>query len=197
MPTPTVIGFAPGDQILFYTDGIIEARDHGGAFYPLTDRVHLLAGPDPQAALDSLRADVLRHSGRPLSDDAAMLLLRRTEHEPAENGEPGLDGERAAALVRPQLSEADTDTPRKPDGTDGCPSAAAITTTRPGPPLPAVTLTTPDPATLWPSAVPEQDRCGTAHHSAVTPGLDPQGSGPVRPVPARASGPPAPPPARS
>ncbi|MCG5212350.1 PP2C family protein-serine/threonine phosphatase [Streptosporangium soli] len=70
--------FVVGDQILFYTDGIVEARDHGGAFYPLTARVELLSGPDPQGSLDALRADVLRHVGRPLSDDAAMLLLRRS-----------------------------------------------------------------------------------------------------------------------
>lgn len=83
--------FVEGDQLLFYTDGIVEARDHGGAFYPLTDRVDLLRGPDPQESLDALRADLLRHSGKPLSDDAAMLLLRRTaplpftaEEEPEE-----------------------------------------------------------------------------------------------------------------
>ncbi|GLW12113.1 membrane protein [Microtetraspora sp. NBRC 13810] len=79
MPKAQVVRFTAGDQILFYTDGIVECRDHGGAFYPLIDRVHLLSGPDPQAALDALRADLLRHSGKPLSDDAAMLLLRRAE----------------------------------------------------------------------------------------------------------------------
>src|SRR5690606_38185267 len=78
-PCVHVARFLPGDQILFYTDGIIEARDYGGAFYPLVDRVHLLSGPDVQASLDALRADLLRHSGRPLSDDAAMLLLRRLD----------------------------------------------------------------------------------------------------------------------
>ncbi|RBQ20535.1 hypothetical protein DP939_10840 [Spongiactinospora rosea] len=77
-PTVLVERFAEGDQILLYTDGIVEARDHGGAFYPLTDRVHLLTGPDPQTSLDTLRADLLKHVGRPLSDDAAMLLLRRS-----------------------------------------------------------------------------------------------------------------------
>ncbi|WP_199536672.1 PP2C family protein-serine/threonine phosphatase [Spongiactinospora gelatinilytica] len=77
-PTVLVERFAEGDQILLYTDGIVEARDHGGAFYPLTDRVHLLTGPDPQTSLDTLRADLLKHVGRPLGDDAAMLLLRRS-----------------------------------------------------------------------------------------------------------------------
>ncbi|MDF5756795.1 PP2C family protein-serine/threonine phosphatase [Spongiactinospora sp. TRM90649] len=77
-PMVHVEQFGEDDQILLYTDGIIEARDHGGAFYPLTDRVHLLTGADPQTSLDGLRADLLKHVGRPLSDDAAMLLLRKS-----------------------------------------------------------------------------------------------------------------------
>ncbi|GAA4577121.1 PP2C family protein-serine/threonine phosphatase [Planotetraspora kaengkrachanensis] len=76
-PKPYEIPFADGDQILFYTDGVIEARDGGGAFYPLADRTDLLRSEDPQAALECLRADLLNHVGGPLEDDAAMLLLRR------------------------------------------------------------------------------------------------------------------------
>lgn len=75
-PVPHQIPFGPGDQVLFYTDGVVEARDGTGQFYPLPSRAHLLRGTDPQLALDALRADLLRHVGRPLSDDAAMLLLR-------------------------------------------------------------------------------------------------------------------------
>jgi serine phosphatase RsbU (regulator of sigma subunit) len=76
-PKPYSTRFAPGDQILFYTDGLIEARDPEGRFYPLPERVLLLRGPDPQAALDHLRADLLDFVAGPLGDDAAMLLLRR------------------------------------------------------------------------------------------------------------------------
>ncbi|MDP9861777.1 MULTISPECIES: PP2C family protein-serine/threonine phosphatase [Streptosporangium] len=75
-PVPHQIPFEPGDQVLFYTDGVIEARNGAGQFYPLPARAHLLNGADPQLALDALRADLLRHVGRPLGDDAAMLLLR-------------------------------------------------------------------------------------------------------------------------
>ncbi|GAA4192362.1 PP2C family protein-serine/threonine phosphatase [Microbispora amethystogenes] len=76
-PKPHRLPFGDGDQILFYTDGVIEARDREGRFYPLAERAHLAWGDDPQAALDDLRADLLRHVGGPVPDDAAMLLLRR------------------------------------------------------------------------------------------------------------------------
>ncbi|XVQ85551.1 PP2C family protein-serine/threonine phosphatase [Microbispora siamensis] len=77
-PEPYECAFREGDQILFYTDGVIEARDRGGAFYPLEDRVpHLLRAGDPQAALDLLERDLVAHVGGPVPDDAAMLLVRR------------------------------------------------------------------------------------------------------------------------
>lgn len=74
-PNQYAIKFAQGDRILLYTDGIIEARDTAGRFYPLTERIGLLASADPQQAIEELRTDVLRHVGGPLTDDAAMLLI--------------------------------------------------------------------------------------------------------------------------
>jgi serine phosphatase RsbU (regulator of sigma subunit) len=76
-PKPYKIWFAHGDQILFYTDGVIEARNANREFYPLENRATMLRADDPQAALDGLRADLLAFVGGPLLDDAAMLLLRR------------------------------------------------------------------------------------------------------------------------
>lgn len=75
-PQPYRASFLPGDQLLLYTDGIIEARDRGGRFYPLAERAHLLKEEDPEAALETLRQDLLQHMNGPLQDDAAMLLLR-------------------------------------------------------------------------------------------------------------------------
>jgi serine phosphatase RsbU (regulator of sigma subunit) len=72
--------FGPGDQLLFYTDGVSEARNTAGDFYPLSEHQALTAGQEPDAVLDRLQQDVLRHVGHALDDDAAMLLLRR---EPA------------------------------------------------------------------------------------------------------------------
>jgi serine phosphatase RsbU (regulator of sigma subunit) len=72
--------FGPGDQILFYTDGISEARDKSGAFYPLLSQCGpVLAGVgDPEAVLDLIGKQVVRHVGHTLTDDAAMLLVART-----------------------------------------------------------------------------------------------------------------------
>ncbi|MBR7678792.1 SpoIIE family protein phosphatase, partial [Streptomyces daliensis] len=70
------VPFVPGDQLLFYTDGVSEARDRGNTFYPLEHRSELLKDPDPEAALDAVRQDLESHVGAPLHDDAAMLLLR-------------------------------------------------------------------------------------------------------------------------
>lgn len=66
-----------GDRLLFYTDGITEARDRQGSFYPLERSGALLGLPDLDSALDRLIEDVLRHVGHPLQDDAAMLLIGR------------------------------------------------------------------------------------------------------------------------
>ncbi|NLU69644.1 PP2C family protein-serine/threonine phosphatase [Streptomyces sp. HNM0574] len=75
-PQPHRVPFVPGDQLLFYTDGVSEARDDAGRFYPLDERGDLLKDPDPDAALTAVRQDLKEHAGGPLHDDAAMLLLR-------------------------------------------------------------------------------------------------------------------------
>ncbi len=80
--------FQPNDQLLLYTDGVTEARDASDTFYPLEERVAVLAprsrppvtrmairrgGP---SLLELVRDDLLRHVGSPPRDDAAMLLIR-------------------------------------------------------------------------------------------------------------------------
>jgi serine phosphatase RsbU (regulator of sigma subunit) len=89
------VTFRPNDQLLLYTDGVTEARDAEQVFYPLEERVAVLAPQaqpkatkSPRAAarqlasgkvpslLDLVRDDLLRHVGSPPHDDAAMLLVR-------------------------------------------------------------------------------------------------------------------------
>lgn len=79
-PKPFPVCFAPGEQLLLYTDGVTESRDENGTFYPLGERAHLLKDPDAQSALDTLREDLVRHAAGPPHDDAAMLLLRYHGH---------------------------------------------------------------------------------------------------------------------
>ena len=83
-PEPYRVAFAPGEQLLLYTDGVTEARDRDGRFYPLGERTHLLKEPDAHRALERLREDLVQHTGGPPGDDAAMLLLRYHRHQ-----EPG------------------------------------------------------------------------------------------------------------
>ena len=74
---PAVIEVGPGDRILFYTDGVSEARGRSGEFFPLAQSRAIREAGEPDQILDALSADVLRHVGHALDDDAAMLLLRR------------------------------------------------------------------------------------------------------------------------
>ena len=94
----------PDDQLLLYTDGVTEARDAKRAFYPLPERVGALAakaagsqaagktvlkpvpsvsGRPGQRLLDLVRADLHKHVGAPLDDDAALLLVQAPAAWPA------------------------------------------------------------------------------------------------------------------
>ncbi len=67
------------DRLLLYTDGVIEARNSWGVFYPLAERVPDCAAADtPALVLERIHEDVRRHVGHQLGDDAAMLLLQYT-----------------------------------------------------------------------------------------------------------------------
>lgn len=72
------VPFGPGDQLLFYTDGVSEARNDQGVFYPLHLRGPLLAGLDPGPALDRLYSDIRRHVGREFNDDCVALIVCRS-----------------------------------------------------------------------------------------------------------------------
>ncbi|MFD6276039.1 PP2C family protein-serine/threonine phosphatase [Streptomyces sp. NPDC060209] len=67
--------FEPGDLLLLYTDGVTEARDSTGAFYPLTERITGWTENEPEAFLRRFRRDLLHHVGGHLDDDAAMIVI--------------------------------------------------------------------------------------------------------------------------
>ncbi|MGV9911778.1 PP2C family protein-serine/threonine phosphatase [Streptomyces tendae] len=69
--------FEPGDLLLLYTDGVTEARDAAGTFYPLTERVTGWTETSCDALLARFRRDLLTHVGGHLDDDAVMIVLER------------------------------------------------------------------------------------------------------------------------
>ncbi|MER6200572.1 PP2C family protein-serine/threonine phosphatase [Streptomyces sp. NPDC001586] len=74
--------FEVGDLMLLYTDGVIEARNTDGRFYPFTERVPQWATDDPAELLRHLQADLLTHVHAHLDDDAAVVAIRRTASAP-------------------------------------------------------------------------------------------------------------------
>lgn len=69
---------AEGDKLLLYTDGLIEARNEVGEFYPLTEGVEKWGGQEPTAMIDSIRADLNSHTHSHLVDDVAMVTVCRS-----------------------------------------------------------------------------------------------------------------------
>jgi serine phosphatase RsbU (regulator of sigma subunit) len=98
----------PGDALLFYTDGVTEARNSRREFYPLTERAAELAAVSESQAdlLDKLREDLLRHVGAPLDDDAALLLARASGVPPAAAIPPGPAAGRTARSRRGRGGQA-------------------------------------------------------------------------------------------
>lgn len=76
-PTLEKFPFAAKDQLLLLTDGVTEARDSDGVFYPLTERLSHHLTTTPEGTLASLQEEVISYVGGRLQDDAAMLLLER------------------------------------------------------------------------------------------------------------------------
>ncbi|MFJ2873262.1 PP2C family protein-serine/threonine phosphatase [Streptomyces sp. NPDC087298] len=64
-----------GDLLLMHTDGVTEARDFRGTFYPLAERLPRWAGQAPETLLAHLRSDLLAHTRGRLGDDAAMVAV--------------------------------------------------------------------------------------------------------------------------
>jgi hypothetical protein len=69
--------FEPGDMVLFYTDGLTEARDKAGEFFPLADCASLRSIQHPDMLLDGLCDEVNQYVGHAAHDDVALLLVYR------------------------------------------------------------------------------------------------------------------------
>jgi phosphoserine phosphatase RsbU/P len=74
-PARQDVALKPGDRLLFYTDGLVEARDGAGRFLGLDKRVtDALALPGLDACLSRISAHLLEHAGRGLDDDVLLVV---------------------------------------------------------------------------------------------------------------------------
>ncbi|MFJ6700954.1 PP2C family protein-serine/threonine phosphatase [Streptomyces sp. NPDC091272] len=94
LPTVTVLPLKPCDRIVAHTDGVTEARNAKGEFYPLAERLEALAPdagrPEDLGALaEAVQRDLVRFAVR-VEDDVALLLLEPDpENCPAGGGGDG------------------------------------------------------------------------------------------------------------
>lgn len=72
-----MLNFDVGDRLLLYTDGVAEARNADGVFYPLADRVAAWVDAAPEQLVKQLVHDLNDYTGGRLSDDAALLASQR------------------------------------------------------------------------------------------------------------------------
>jgi serine phosphatase RsbU (regulator of sigma subunit) len=70
--------FRPDERLLLYTDGLIEARDRRGDFFPLERSACVALDCDGSLdeALDRLLAQLVDHAGGHVKDDVAVLVTQ-------------------------------------------------------------------------------------------------------------------------
>jgi serine phosphatase RsbU (regulator of sigma subunit)/anti-sigma regulatory factor (Ser/Thr protein kinase) len=73
-PVPTRLKLEPGDRLLMYTDGLIEARDRQGRFAELGDLVSTLGQTPLPEVLGEILARLRSTVGAELGDDLALLV---------------------------------------------------------------------------------------------------------------------------
>lgn len=85
-PRPLSGRLRPGDRLLLYTDGMIEARGLDGRFIDVTSLVAAAAHAEFHDALDGLLASLRQAVGEELGDDLALLLAEYVDQGDAGRG---------------------------------------------------------------------------------------------------------------
>jgi hypothetical protein len=87
---PGEIGLDRDDRLLLVTDGVTEARDPAGRFYPVAERAALLSSEPRFAA--AMAADLHDYTvGRPMDDTLLVLVRRITSDDGASRELPPVD----------------------------------------------------------------------------------------------------------
>jgi hypothetical protein len=104
----------PGDRLLFYTDGIVEARSTDGEFFGLARLLdlaerHASSGLTAAEVLRRLSLAVLDHQGGRLDDDATLMLVEWSPGSAGPRAGPSGGASRGASRggsVRPDSPAA-------------------------------------------------------------------------------------------
>jgi serine phosphatase RsbU (regulator of sigma subunit) len=86
--TVDTVPLAPGDRLLFYTDGVTETRDRAGRFFPLSEWAAQHTAVTAPHLLALLHQQLLRFSAGVLDDDIAALVVHRDTAVPDPGTEP-------------------------------------------------------------------------------------------------------------
>ncbi|GHJ36205.1 PP2C family protein-serine/threonine phosphatase [Streptomyces sp. TS71-3] len=90
---PETFPFPEGGRVLLYTDGVSEARDRDGTFYPVVeraaeaDRVAMWSDGGPETLVEFLTRDLLDYVNDNLADDMAMIAVERPGPPTAPNAQ--------------------------------------------------------------------------------------------------------------
>ncbi|MFC9795387.1 PP2C family protein-serine/threonine phosphatase [Streptomyces sp. NPDC127584] len=72
--TAATVSLKPGDRLLLASDGVLEARDASGAFYPFAERLARMTDVDPDRLPDEIWADLSGFAPK-IQDDVTLLVL--------------------------------------------------------------------------------------------------------------------------
>ncbi|WP_351237356.1 PP2C family protein-serine/threonine phosphatase [Streptomyces sp. NPDC002133] len=96
---PESYPFVPGDRLLLYTDGVIEARNRDNDFFALPEFMEgTRTSTTPSEFLEEVHQALVRHTEGSLADDVAMILVDRLDDEVGEETGPAA----ASSSDRPQ-----------------------------------------------------------------------------------------------